>query len=492
MTQETDNAKRGPDTHRFRWLVLGCVLKLPVVIIFLLSVSFYFGIPDKILQSKLEAQREAAHARGEVTCLDDFQLKALPDNENAAVAYNNAYKQFQFPAGTDFDEQKIWDRYIASKTYEIPPPKTKKGEIDMPNGPLTSDEEKQVDNFIASNENAYKAVCDAGKIPGCQFADYDDPSAVLKVFSDKTFFSKMDSVRPLARIIALRAVWEARHGNTEAAYVWIIQGFHLAEALRNDPTLMTGVKRNGVIATVLDSLNTLMCETPWSGRLPDRFEQELEQLKDRRVLARYFEGERFFVDADLASQWPELPSSICSMQRNTLYKVNSDFITAIQESDPVKRKELFLKIELYISGDRHTSSDSPENIEKEKKESLIDKVYFVFQLHKMMAMIETPAPLLTMETFDNSEAQVQNTRQALALKRYKQAHGQYPDQLQQIISAEMNALPRDPFSGELFHYKKEGEGFLLYSVGPNYVDDGGIFPKTKRRKDGDVIWRVTQ
>lgn len=43
----------------------------------------------------------------------------------------------------------------------------------------------------------------------------------------------------------------------------------------------------------------------------------------------------------------------------------------------------------------------------------------------------------------------------------------------------MPELPVDPYSEKSFCYRLEGEGFMLYSVGPNGRDDAG-------RSDGEA------
>jgi len=58
-------------------------------------------------------------------------------------------------------------------------------------------------------------------------------------------------------------------------------------------------------------------------------------------------------------------------------------------------------------------------------------------------------------------------RAAVLLKRYKAEHGAYPDEL----PAEMQLA--DPFSDGVLLYAREGEGFVVYSVSANQVDDGG-------------------
>ena len=492
MTQLNEEEKCVSEPHKFRWFLFGGLIALPGLGLLAVILIFMFKIPDKILQSKLDAQREAAHARGEATSLDDFQLKELPDSENAAVAYRNAYALFKMPIGSDFDGQNIWSRYVASKTYEIPKENSKKGEKDTPSGALSLEEENQVETFVISNENAYKAVCDASKLTSCQYGDYGDPSASFKVYSDGAFFSKMDSVRPLSKIIALRVTWETRHGNTDAAYEWIMRGFHLAESLQTDPALIAGLQCNAVIVTLFNSLNTIMCETPWTAKLPDGFEQKLELFRDRRVFARYFEGERYFMDAGLISKWNDSPKIFTLPIQRTLYKVNSDFIRAIQEPDPVKRKELLEIIDRYSSVDGQSSWFSPSD-NKVKEESpqrtFMDSATLFIQYHKMMALVMSPGQFRAVDAFDRMEAQVLIVQQSLALKRYKQVHGQYPDQLQQLVPNELEMLPRDPFSGEPFHYKKEGNGFRLYSIGQDRVDNGGSLPLKLK---GDVTWLVTQ
>ena len=69
----------------------------------------------------------------------------------------------------------------------------------------------------------------------------------------------------------------------------------------------------------------------------------------------------------------------------------------------------------------------------------------------------------------------------LALRAYKLEHGSYPAALSALVPGYLKAVPMDPFalSGPL-SYKLQGAKFLLYSVGPDSKDDGGvaIFDKT--------------
>lgn len=74
----------------------------------------------------------------------------------------------------------------------------------------------------------------------------------------------------------------------------------------------------------------------------------------------------------------------------------------------------------------------------------------------------------------------------LALRAYEIDHaGVYPDRLDQLIPKYLSRVPLDPFASDLgpLKYRRIGKSYLLYSVGPDGVDDGGKpFLNTKCKK----------
>jgi hypothetical protein len=71
------------------------------------------------------------------------------------------------------------------------------------------------------------------------------------------------------------------------------------------------------------------------------------------------------------------------------------------------------------------------------------------------------------------EAHRELARTALALHRYRRAHGAWPERLDQLVPAYLPELPRDWFDGGALKYRPRGTRFLLYSSNENGVDDGG-------------------
>lgn len=61
----------------------------------------------------------------------------------------------------------------------------------------------------------------------------------------------------------------------------------------------------------------------------------------------------------------------------------------------------------------------------------------------------------------------------LALRAYRCDQGQSPTSLISLVPKYLHSLPKDPFSGRTIAYRASGTNWVLYSVGPDGVDDGG-------------------
>jgi len=72
------------------------------------------------------------------------------------------------------------------------------------------------------------------------------------------------------------------------------------------------------------------------------------------------------------------------------------------------------------------------------------------------------------------KASHQATLTILALARWRAEKGEYPASLDQLTAAGLlTDLPMDPFSDKPVIYRRTGDNFILYSLGPNFEDNGG-------------------
>jgi hypothetical protein len=84
-------------------------------------------------------------------------------------------------------------------------------------------------------------------------------------------------------------------------------------------------------------------------------------------------------------------------------------------------------------------------------------------------------------------------RTALACRLYKSRSGRYPETMDELVPGLLTEVPLDPFTGKPLVYRREGEGFIVYSLGSNEKDDGGrstyAITRLVMPKDDDWSWR---
>ncbi|MCK4324512.1 MAG: hypothetical protein KAW89_08290, partial [Armatimonadetes bacterium] len=124
----------------------------------------------------------------------------------------------------------------------------------------------------------------------------------------------------------------------------------------------------------------------------------------------------------------------------------------------------------------------------------IDRMPFYLVVTRLLAPVFSRAA----EKRDHAVASIGLCRIVLALKAYKYEHGAYPETLDQLEQTLDWQLPEDPFSGQDFVYQRQDEGFKLYSIGPDFEDDGGVpflkyrYQREPRGYDGDIVWRCSR
>jgi hypothetical protein len=115
-------------------------------------------------------------------------------------------------------------------------------------------------------------------------------------------------------------------------------------------------------------------------------------------------------------------------------------------------------------------------------------------LYNLFERMLLPAPGRLVTRFANAQAYVALARVAIALERYRLAHGEYPETLDALVPQFIAKLPRDVINGQPLKYRRTNDGaFVLYSVGWNETDDGGWVAVTKNGhvdwENGDWVWQ---
>jgi hypothetical protein len=79
----------------------------------------------------------------------------------------------------------------------------------------------------------------------------------------------------------------------------------------------------------------------------------------------------------------------------------------------------------------------------------------------------------------------------IALRRFKNKHGRWPESLDDIKNLAPAEIFVDPINGGSFVYKLTDDNFTLYSKGKNNIDEGGEYESSwpeESEPDDRLIW----
>ena len=107
--------------------------------------------------------------------------------------------------------------------------------------------------------------------------------------------------------------------------------------------------------------------------------------------------------------------------------------------------------------------------------------------YNVLAKMAFPNFLKATQTMARNQTLANEAFIACGLERYRLAHGQYPETLEALVPQFAVKLPHDIVGGQPLKYHGTADGqFVLYSVGWNEKDDGGVPGKTIA--EGDWVW----
>ncbi len=63
---------------------------------------------------------------------------------------------------------------------------------------------------------------------------------------------------------------------------------------------------------------------------------------------------------------------------------------------------------------------------------------------------------------------------AIGVQRYFRVHGKLPEKLDELVPTFLPSVPMDPYDGKPLRYVVRQDEYVVYSIGKNGVDDGGV------------------
>ncbi|MBN1817665.1 MAG: hypothetical protein JW828_09905 [Sedimentisphaerales bacterium] len=421
-------------TKRFRlriWHVLAglVILCLTVFVIFILTGK-----------SQLEAKIAELKEKGYPTSYEELiEQRKLPDGvPNAADTYTKAFMAYQAP----FAEIKAQLPILGD------------AQLPEPGQPMPEEMKAAIDQFLQKNKQCLDLLHEAAQIKECYFVpNMKIPALPLDPYNQ--------SIRYSAQLLTLAAVHAANHTDSESSYQYVTDAFGLVHACNRGFFLIEYLVQLSVAQIGLSTLEHALNHVNFNEKYLTELDRQLATLPSNLDFARALRGDmvwtiEFYRNPDsMGMGQPSKPqplSFIGVMERNATAQLEflERYITALQLPS-AERNEEFTAI----------TADSTR----------LSLLYFF-----------TKAAMPSYEQINFHDlrvhATVHSARAAVAIERYRLAKGKLPEALEELVPIYLEEIPFDPFDGEPLRYKQTHPGYIVYSIGEDQVDNGGI-PKSE-------------
>jgi hypothetical protein len=308
------------------------------------------------------------------------------------------------------------------------------------------------------------------------------------------FTEHVGLLKGLLQILSLHAIAEMVLGRNSQALEDINVMFRVDDALKEEPMIISQLVRFAGTAILLQPVGQGLAEQRWS---EDQLRILQERLQKTDLIAstvRAFYGERdiYFNPSFNPGFYPSFNQGYM-LPRGWNYLEQIDGNRTFQES-------MLARIDLAAREINPSVNHSIDlAFQKSHPGPVFDTVLqnlTALLHHKVMATMMAPALFRVPQNLAFAQSEVDMAMVVCALERYRLAQGQYPDNLNALVPRFVAVLPHDIINGQPLKYRRTANGrFILYSVGWNEKDDGGVVATNKAnppRQDplqGDWVWQ---
>jgi hypothetical protein len=329
-------------------------------------------------------------------------------------------------------------------------------------GRLEKDDLRIFYHFMVNDTvlSALKLAEEGTRRAGCRF--YTD--------FEKGPFIRLDHLSKLScltAIICARSLYFAKKGDMQEAWYFITAGLKMADALKNEPLIMSQAKRSSMFWTCANTIYELTLIEPPENLTSSLIQNILSTFEDDRPLIKAIDGERVVFNYGMNIIFEKDKNGYRYM--HPIYKLAPWY-----NADRAR----------YISLMHHYAKLAVENNWDSIR--VLDNEFYdsIPRYYRLVRAFEPSMQrVLTMSYKDIVKARL--THLSLAILDYHRSNGSYPDNLEQ--TGVQNLI--DPFAGKPMIYHKESNGFIIYSVGEDQTDDGGHCDLEEPWNDKDIILR---
>lgn len=269
-------------------------------------------------------------------------------------------------------------------------------------------------------------------------------------------------LRGAARLLELEAVVRAHQGDVAGVVQSIETGLGTGRSLENEPLPISQLVRMACDGVTRRQFTSLLPHVAFSDQDLQRLQERLSQIEYESGLRRALAGERVLGQIEIQNLGGPamlLRGGAREIHLDTLERLmtaaQSPWPQALVESQQVEKD---LKAEIAASS------------------GLANAKY-------MLAAPVAGSLEKVFEAAARNRAHNDATIAAIAIERYRRQHGSLPEDLTELAPGFLPYVPMDPFSGRPLNYIVSEEGYAIYNVGVDGVDNNGEGDETGKPDD---------
>ncbi len=268
------------------------------------------------------------------------------------------------------------------------------------------------------------------------------------------------------KLCEMAAILDAANGDGKKAGDDVATALALARSLKDEPVIISQLVRNNDIWFATAALNQSVNRTT----LPVESLNALAQMF-RETEASDARGESFYralvgekvVHLALLNNREELLRLDGKGQRMTDYLSNNANVSAEQDFEQSTFQKLLAACQDPFPDRLKNFSDAvQQRASAAQSQGLLLGAAHVRELTQLGLRQARGVAHLRLALI------------AIALEQFRASHGnRYPDDLSELVPSDIDAPLMDPFDGKPLRYRKQGAGYVLYSIGPYLNGHGG-------------------
>ncbi|MHC4624280.1 MAG: hypothetical protein ACYS4W_10305 [Planctomycetota bacterium] len=370
-------------------------------------------------------------------------------------------------------------------------------------GKLNEKELSLLRQWVSDNAQALEYFRQAGQKPHCWWhrqAKIDVLMAVL--------MPELSGIRNLSRLTCWQAKLEACNGDTKAAFDDLLACYRTAMHFKGPRTLIEQIVAIAVQALSVKNAFVILDNQQIDEQSLKNFQNDLETLIGRdsyiidykvesflgldfiqRCYTDSGDGSGHLIPGRLKEYWQVIERDDTD---NEFVEYARFLAASLAGAD---RDEMTREFEKCYSTAQQWAHKTPWQLRKEKVDTKMgmDEWSPFRRVRYWPVCVLAPALTKVSELSYRAEVQIEALVTTVAAIRYKNAYGDYPDNLDRLLEADLlKKLPMDPYSDQPLVYKTTDGDFILYSLGRDFDDDAGGYSNWgDSHQGGDhVFWPV--